>query len=381
MKAHQKLSLVVGIGLLGLFMVGSANAEPGITSNTIVIGQSAGFTGTAGDEVKQATAGAQLYFDTVNKQGGVFGRKIVLESMDDGFEPKRTIENTHKLLTEKNAFALFLYRGTPTTESILSTITDAKVPLIAPVTGATSLHEPLQHYVFNVRSRYRQEVITDIEQLKGMGLLRYSVLVSNDSFGNDALEGVKQAIKKFNLPEPVIASYERNTVAVEGAVKKIYASNPQAVLLICTAKPCAAFIKEYRLAGGNQQLVTLSNVSSKAFVQSLGKDARGIGMTQVFPSPDSPVTPISKEFITAVKNHSELADSYPAMEGYISAKVLVEGLRRTGNKPTREGLVSALESMGGYDLGGMSLKYGPSSHDGLNFIELTVISKGGYIMR
>ncbi|MQQ99685.1 ABC transporter substrate-binding protein [Glaciimonas soli] len=381
MKAHQKLSLVVGIGLLGLFMVGSANAEPGITSNTIVIGQSAGFTGTAGDEVKQATAGAQLYFDTVNKQGGVFGRKIVLESMDDGFEPKRTIENTHKLLTEKNAFALFLYRGTPTTESILSTITDAKVPLIAPVTGATSLHEPLQHYVFNVRSRYRQEVITDIEQLKGMGLMRYSVLVSNDSFGNDALEGVKQAIKKFNLPDPVIASYERNTVAVEAAVKKIFASNPQAVLLICTAKPCAAFIKEYRLAGGNQQLVTLSNVSSKAFVQSLGKDARGIGMTQVFPSPDSPVTAISKEFITAVKNHSELSDSYPAMEGYISAKVLVEGLRRTGNKPTREGLVSALESMGGYDLGGLSLKYGPSSHDGLNFIELTVISKGGYVMR
>ncbi|AMP15371.1 ABC transporter substrate-binding protein [Collimonas pratensis] len=384
MKVHQKLSLAVSISalsLFGLLAAGSANAEPGITSNTIVIGQSAGFTGTAAEEVKQATAGAQLYFDIVNKQGGVFGRKIVLESLDDGFEPKRTVENTRKLLNEKNAFALFLYRGTPTTESILGAINDAKVPLIAPVSGATSLHEPMQHYLFNVRSKYRDEVGTAIEQLSGMGLQRYAVLVSNDSFGNDALEGLKQAIKKYKLPEPVIANYERNTVAVEGAVKKIFDAKPQAVLMICTAKPCAAFIKQYREAGGQQQLITLSNVSSQVFLQSLGKDARGLGMTQVFPNPRSSSTQISKEFMTALKTRSELSDSYPTLEGYISAKILVEGLRRAGNKPTRESLVSGLEGMGGYDIGGMSLKYGPNSRDGLNFIELTVIGKDGYVLR
>src|SRR5438093_6174834 len=121
MKVHQKSSWIAGISLslFALFNMTAARAEPGITAGTIVIGQSAGFSGSVAEDVKQATAGAQLYFDMVNKRGGIFGRKIVLESLDDGFEPKRTLENTRKLLDEKNAFALFLYRGTPTTETII----------------------------------------------------------------------------------------------------------------------------------------------------------------------------------------------------------------------------------------------------------------------
>ncbi|GGC63818.1 ABC transporter substrate-binding protein [Undibacterium terreum] len=383
MKAYSKLAWIAGagLGLASLLASSAALAEPGITSDTITIGQSAGFTGTAAEEVKQATAGAQLYFDIINKQGGLFGRKIVLESLDDGFEPKRTAENTRKLIADKKAFALFLYRGTPTTESALPLISEAKIPLIAPVSGASSLHEPMQHYLFNVRTKYREEVHSAVTQLSGMGLKQIAVLASNDSFGLDALEGLKESIKKNKLPEPLIANYERNTVAVEGAVQKILAAKPQAVLLFCTAKPCGAFIKQYRAAGGLQQLVTLSNVSSQVFLQDLGKDSRGLGMTQVFPNPRSPSAKISKEFVTALKNRSELSDSYPTLEGFISAKVLVEGLRRAGAKPTREGLVTALESMGGYDLGGVSLNYGPASRDGVSFIELTVIGKDGYVLR
>ncbi|WP_394782261.1 ABC transporter substrate-binding protein [Undibacterium sp.] len=383
MKAHRKLALVagVGLGLAAMLAGGAALAEPGITADTITIGQSAGFTGTAAEEVKQATAGAQLYFDIINKQGGLFGRKIVLESLDDGFEPKRTAENTRKLIADKKAFALFLYRGTPTTEGVLPLIAEAKIPLIAPVSGASSLHEPAQHYLFNVRTKYRDEVHSAVTQLAGMGLKQFAVLASNDSFGLDALEGLKESVKKNKLPEPLIASYERNTVAVEGAVKKIFDAKPQAVLLFCTAKPCAAFIKQYREAGGGQQLVTLSNVSSQVFLQGLGKDSRGLGMTQVFPNPRSASVPISKEFLTALKSRSELSDSYPTFEGYISAKVLVEGLKRAGAKPTREGLVTALEGMGGYDMGGLTLNYGPKSRDGISFIELTVIGKDGYVLR
>lgn len=383
MKMQKKSSWIAGVSLslCALLNMSAASAEPGISAGSIVIGQSAGFSGTVAEDVKQTTAGAQLYFDMVNKRGGIFGRKIVLESLDDGFEPKRTVENTRTLLNEKNAFALFLYRGTPTTESIIPMITDARVPLIAPVSGASSLHEPMHRYVFNVRSKYRDEVGTAVEQLAGMGLQRYGVFVSNDSFGMDALEGLKQAIKKQKLPEPVIANYERNTVAVEGAVKKILDAKPQAVLMFCSAKACSAFIQEYRKAGGTQQLITLSNVSSQLFLQGLGKDARGLGMTQVFPYPRNSTVPISKEFITALKTRSELSDSYPTLEGFVSAKVLVEGLRRAGANPTREGLVAALEGMGGFDLGGLSLKYGPANRDGSNFIELTVIGGDGHVLR
>lgn len=161
--------LAIGAIIAG-FCSTSAMAEPGILPSEIIIGQSAAFTGTPAEEVKQATTGAQLYFDQVNKKGGVSGRKIRLESLDDGFDPKRTVENTTKLLNEKNAFALFLYRGTPTTEAVLPMLKEAKVPLIAPVTGATSLHEPMSRYVFNVRSKYRSEVGVMVRQLSSMGL-------------------------------------------------------------------------------------------------------------------------------------------------------------------------------------------------------------------
>lgn len=380
MKLPFKFSLYA-LGLCLSLGALAARAEPGVSADSIIIGQSAAFTGSPAEEVKQTTDGARLYFDIVNRQGGVFGRKIVLESLDDGFQPQRTVENTRRLLSEKNAFALFLYRGTPTTETVLPLIRDARVPLIAPVTGASSLHEPMQRYLFNLRPLYRDEVRSAIEQLSAMGLQRLAIFYSNDSFGKDALEGVKSAVKALHLPEPTYVSYERNTLAVNDAVKTVFAAKPQAVLMICTAKACGPFVRKYREAGGFQQLITLSNVSSQAFLQDLGKDARGLGMTQVFPNPRNNTIPISKEFQEALKTQSGPEASYPGLEGFVAAKVLVEGLKKAGPKLTREGLVQALEGFKGLDLGGLTLHYSPSSRDGSRYIELTVIGKNGFVVR
>jgi len=355
-------------------------AEPGIESDRIIIGQSAAFTGTPAAEVKQATAGAQLYFDTINKAGGVHGRKIVLESMDDGFEPKRTLENTRVLVLEKKVFALFLYRGTPTVEAVLPLVNEARVPLIAPVSGASSLHKPVQPYLFTIRSSYRDEVDQAVRQLSSMGMKNLAAFASNDSFGSDALEGLRSAAKKYQLPDPVVATYERNTLAVQEAVKKIAAAKPQAVLLFCTAKPCDAFIRQYRQAGGFQTLFTLSNVSSPAFILGLGDAARGLGMTQVFPNPRNTTLPLMREFHAGVQGKIDGA-SYPAFEGYLAARLLVEGLRRAGPRPTRAALLAALEDVDGFDFGGFRLAFSASNHSGSRFVEVTVIGKDGMVMR
>jgi branched-chain amino acid transport system substrate-binding protein len=383
METQKKnyFAVLAAASLAATLIGSSAYAEPGVTADRILIGQSAAFTGTTANEVKQATAGAQLYFDILNKQGGIHGRKIVLESLDDGFEPKRTVENTRTLITEKGAFALFLYRGTPTTEAVLSLIKEAKVPLIAPVTGATSLHEPMQRYLFNVRPKYRDEVHMAVEQLAGMGLKKLAVLASNDSFGKDALAGLEEAVKAKKLPAAIVATYERNTVAVEDAVAKILAAQPQAILMFCTAKPCDAFIRQYRKAGGFQALFTLSNVSSPVFIEGLGEYSRGIGMTQAFPSPRDTTLSITKEFQDALKTRADLLPSYPTLEGFIAAKVLTAGLRKAGANPTREGLVAAMEGFNKFDIGGLTLHYSPTSRSGLNFVELTVIGKGGVLMK
>lgn len=359
----------------------AAHAETGVTSDNILIGQSAALTGAPAEEVKQATEGARLYFNSINKKGGVFGRKITLESLDDGYDPKRTVEKTKKLINEHHVFSLFLYRGTPTVEAIMPLIRDAKVPLIAPVTGATSMHEPMSRYIFNVRTKYRDEVAAAVHQISSMGMQRLAVAAPSDSFGEDALTGLKAAVKEHRLPEPTIVRFDRVSTAMEGTAKSIAAAQPQAVLMFCTAKPCDAFLREYRKQGGFQPVFTLSNVSSKPFIKGLGDIARGLGMTQVFPSPGNTTIPIIKEFRELVKDKPDLADSYPALEGFISAKVLIEGLRKAGASLTREGLVGALETLKGTDIGGMNLNFSPTSRGGSNFVELTVIGRQGVVVR
>jgi len=384
---HRLFSqLGLGIGLVCMVssfsaIAGAPPTEPGVTAHTIVIGQSAGFTGPVSDSVKQLTEGAKLYFDLINKQGGVFDRKIVLESIDDGYDAKRAFANTSKLINDSKVFALFLYRGTPTTEAAIPLLTSSRVPLIAPVTGAESLHQPMNRYLFNVRAKYGEEVNKVVEQLYSMGLKRFAAFSPLDAFGVDGENALRTAIKKNNLPDPLIIHYERNAADVQGYVSSLVAAKPQAIMMFCTPKPCALFISAFRKAGGTQQLVTLSNVSTPDFISSLGDNSRGLGFTQVFPDPTDSTVPISKELITALASRRDLSNSYQLMEGFISAKVLVEGLRRCGPIPTREKLITALESMGGLDMGGLKLNYGPNSRDGSNFIELTVIGQGGHILK
>src|SRR5690242_6111500 len=150
---------------LALGMAGDAFAEPGITAKTIVIGQSAGFTGSVAGTVKELTAGAKAYFDAVNAKGGVHGRRIVLESMDDGFDPKRTPDVVAQLIQQKNVFAMFLSRGTPTNEAVLPVLEKFKVPLIGPSTGAMSMYDPPRKYLFPVRASYRSETFKLVSQL------------------------------------------------------------------------------------------------------------------------------------------------------------------------------------------------------------------------
>jgi ABC-type branched-subunit amino acid transport system substrate-binding protein len=126
-----------------------------VSPDKILIGQSAGFTGAAAPQIKDLTGGALAYFALVNSQGGIHGRQIVLESMDDAIDPKLTVENTHKLITQKQVFALFLYRGTPNIEAVLPIIEQEKVPLVGPSSGAQSMYAPVKRYLFPIRASYQ----------------------------------------------------------------------------------------------------------------------------------------------------------------------------------------------------------------------------------
>jgi branched-chain amino acid transport system substrate-binding protein len=358
-----------------------ALAEPGVTASTIVIGQSAGFTGSVAGTVKELTAGALAYFDWVNAKGGVHGRKIVLESMDDGFDPKKSPEVFRKLIEEKNVFAMFLSRGTPTNEAAYPVLEKAKVPLIGPSTGAQSMYNPPRKYLFPVRASYHSETFKMVPQLVNMGITRIALMYVEDSFGKDGLAGVQQAMKEANLTPVAIGTHARGTIKVEAAVATIAKAEPQAIIMVTVLDAGVEFVKQMRRTGRNPVFLTLSNNSSNAFIRNLGNDGWGVAVSQVSPYPFSRTAPITREFHDVIKGRKDVAPSYASMEGFISAKVLVEGLKRAGKQPTREKLVSALESLNRFDLGGIDVTYGPDSRIGVNFIDITIISKTGTFVR
>jgi ABC-type branched-subunit amino acid transport system substrate-binding protein len=377
MKAQNLLQVLVALGVTG-----TALAEPGVTSDKIIIGQGAGFTGSVAGTVKELTAGAQLYFDHVNSKGGVHGRKIVLEQMDDGFDPKKSPEVFKKLIEEKKVFALFLSRGTPTNEAAYPVLEAAKVPLIGPSTGAMSMYNPPRRYMFPVRASYQSETFKIVPQLVNMGITRIALLYVDDSFGKDGLTGVQIAMKNAGLTPVAVANHPRGGTKVEEAVATIAKADPQAIIMVTLADAGVAFVKQMKAAGKSPMFLTLSNNSSNAFIKNLGADGFGLAVSQVSPYPFSGSEIVTREYLGMLKDKKDLAPSYSSMEGFIAAKVLVEGLRRAGKEPTREKLIAGLESMKGFDLGGgLDVTYGPNLRVGTSYIDLTIISKTGKFVR
>lgn len=355
-------------------LAGTAHAQ-------ILIGQTAGFSGPVGAGVKETTDGAKLYIDSVNKKGGINGQKIELLSMDDKFEPKLAAENARVLIEEKNVVALFLNRGTPHTEAIIPLLNKHGVPLVGPSTGAMVLHQPVKKHVFNVRATYQREAEKAITHLASIGITRIALVYVDDSFGADGLAGAQKGMAAAKLTPVVMEKYDRAKPDFAPIGPKVAKADTQAVMMISSGAAVVDGIKAFRAAGSNAQVVTLSNNASGGFVKSLGEHARGVIVTQVFPSERSVAFLMVKEAQDMARAQGQTEVSPAMLEGFAAAKVLVEALRRTGPKIDREKVQAALEGIRKFDLGGFEVSYGPDDHTGLDFADLSIISSDGKFRR
>ena len=344
----------------------------------LVLGQSAPFTGPAAQLGIQYHSGARLYFDQLNAQGGIGGRSIVIRTMDDGYEPERCAENTRKLLSE-DVFALFAYVGTPTSLAALPLATRAQVPFIAPFTGAMALREPLQKNVFHLRASYNDETALIVKQLTHLGLKKIAVFHQNDAYGQAGLDGVRLALAAQNLKPVATATVERNSVDVAKAVATLAAAAPDAVVQVSAYKSCAAFVRAARKAGYGGLFYNVSFVGTQALADELGKEAEGVVVSQVVPSPYNAANGITREFVAAAKKAGNVQVNYSSMEGYLAARLFAEGLKRA-SKPTREGLVAGLESLGETAFGGFQVSLSPTRHVASRFVELSMLKGDGRVL-
>lgn len=347
----------------------------------IRIGQPSGFTGSVAAGVKENTEGAQLYLDAVNARGGVNGQKIELLSVDDQFDPKKTVDVARELIVKQKVIALFLNRGTPHAQALLPLLAEHQLPLVAPSTGAMALHQPVNPWVFNVRAPYQREAAKAIEHLASIGITRIAVWQTDDSFGADSAAGALKGFEKAQLKPLLQEKFPRDKPDFSALAQATAGQQAQAVMVIGSAGNTASAVKALRAAGSKAQVVTLSNNASEGFIQLLGEHARGVIVTQVFPNERSVSSPLIKEAADLAKAKGLDGVSPAMMEGYAAAKVLVEGLRLAGPNPTAEGLRGALEGMRNFNLGGLTVSYSPRSHTGLDFADLSIIDAGGKFRR
>ena len=372
------IAAMLGFGAISLVGV-AAHAEPGVFDDRIVFGQSAAFDGPAAALGLGMREGILAAFNEANATGGVNGRRLELVSYDDGYEPEKAIVNTKRLIDENGVFALVGEVGTPTSNAVQPIATEAGVPFIGPLTGAAFLRDPSLSNVINIRGSYDQETEAWIEHLTtDLGVSRIAILYQDDTFGRAGYSGVTKAMEKRGMKLVAEGTYERNTTAVKMALLAIRKANPEAVVMVCAYKPCAEFIQLARRLKLDAVFVNISFVGANALAKELGVDGKGVVVTQVVPFPWDTSLPLVARYQEALKAANPDAQiGFVSLEGYMVGRLVIEALEKVKGPVTRAGLLSTIKEVGTFDLGGVTLSYGPINNQGMDRVFFTVIQADG----
>lgn len=380
MRAISIRTIAVALAaLVTALPVAPTRAENGVFDDRIVLGQAAALTGPAAELGLGMKVGLEAAFAEVNKAGGVNGRKLELKSVDDGYEPTRSIGVVNRLLGEDKVFAIIGTVGTPTAAAIQPIATNAGAPMIGAFSGVEFLREPYKPLVMNVRASYYQETEAMVEHLtRDLGYTRIGIMYQDDAYGQAGLTGLRRALEKRNMKLFGEGTYERNTSAVKGALLSVRRARPEAVVMISAYRPAAEFIKIARQINFDPTFVNISFVGSDALARELGNAGGGVVVTQVVPFPQDTGIPVVARYQASLK---AVAPSEPpgfvSLEGYLVGRTLIAALEKIDGAPTRKALIEAVQKASPLDLGGLRLSYSATSNRGSDQVFLTVILPDG----
>jgi branched-chain amino acid transport system substrate-binding protein len=365
--------------LLALTSVVPGWAEDGVTSDAIVFGQATVLEGPASALGQGMRAGIRAAFEEANKKGGVHGRKLELVSVDDGYEPDRSIAATKKLIEQDQVFALIGAVGTPTAAAAQPIATAAKVPFIGAFTGAMFLRNTKLDNVINIRASYDAETEAWVKHLtEDLKVKKIAIFYQDDAFGRAGLSGFKKAMDKRGMEIVAEGTFERNTVAVKSALLTLRRAEPEAVVMVGPYKPCAEFIKLARKIDFNPVFVNISFVGAGALAKELGPDGNGVVVSQVVPFPWDVSLQVVADYQAAIKAIDPQAQpEFVSLEGYLVGRLVIAALDKVGRDVTREALLKTIKETGRFDIGGLTMTYGPDDNEGLDKVFMTVIQPDG----
>ncbi len=347
-------------------------------ADKIVIGQSAPLTGSNAEIGKDIRDGAAAYFRKVNAAGGIHGRMLELVTLDDRNDRKTAGVNAQKLVNENNAVALFGFASTTLSLDAMPLVKEKHVPFFAPFTGADAIFKQ-GPYVFVLRASYADELGKILQHWQALGVTRVTVIHYDDEIGNQNYATVERIMKAAGKTAASV-KLNRNGKVEPAQVQAIIKSDPEVIIATTLYGATSQVLKMLHQANRPYNMTSLSFVGPSQLAKAAGADGVGVSVAGVVPPPAKTILPVVKECGDAMREAGIADLNYTNLEACISAKVLVEAIRRTGKDLTRDNLYKTLANFGAYDAGGYRVSFGPDSREGSHYVELAVISKHGQFL-
>ena len=351
----------------------------GVTSHTIVLGQSAPLSGPRQAEGERIRDGALAYLRRLNDAGGVHGRRIELATFDDGGEPARALENTRRLVEEFGVFALFGYPETDLTRDVLELVRRSGITLFGAACAATA--PAAARLIYTVCADRADELERLVADYADLGQRRFALVRRDDAAGAALAAAAREALSRRGLGGLQDVPYAPGAGTDAALAPVLKAPAPDVILVALPQPPAAALLRDLRRAGSQAQLVATSLADAAATARELGRDGAGIALSQTVPPLAQTSLPVVSDYLAAFRVETGGEDYSPAsLASYIAAKVLAEAVRRAGPAPTRERLAQALAGMGAYDAGGYVVHFSRTARQGSARIYLQSIDRDGGLL-
>ena len=378
-KSLGLASLAVAVFIAMLANTPTARAETGITSDAIVFGQSACFTGPNRNLGLYYRAGILSAFEERNREGGINGRTLRLLSLDDGYEPEQAAANAERFAAENDVFAVIGGVGTPTAKRIAPVLRSADIPFVGPFTGADFLRN-FDRFpnVINLRAAYLDEVVTMVDYIvNDLGKNRFGVIYQDDAFGRSVLRDYQIALNAHDLPILAKTAHSRNTHAVHAGLFMISKADLDAILIVGSYAANSEIINLSHSLGHDYIVANLSFVLSHELKKLVENHSNKILVTEVIPDPNGTSSLVVQRFLDALRPEYAEAETVAALvnevtlEGYILGRYVIDVLERMNGVLTREQFMNVALSPEKVMIDDWTLEFAPGTNTGSSYIRLT----------
>jgi branched-chain amino acid transport system substrate-binding protein len=331
----------------------AAAQTPGVSDTEIVIGGSNSFSGPLAFTGEHITKyGVDLYVKVINDAGGIHGRKVRTVYYDDGYRPQDSVANTKKLVEQDRIFAIIIPQGSPPVVATLDYLEENKVPMLFPYQSSPVTRGKrwvLQGMTLSDRSSKMM-----IDYLAGQRKIKkFAALYQDDEYGKSFLTAFEKDLGRHGLKLVAAESVKRGVTDVSAQVAKLQAAKPEVTFLVLVPGPGAQALKERQKIGWTDTLmVSTGPLTDERYLALAGEAAEGVEGLSLWPDPvtsDLPGVKLYREHMQKYYPNTEV-NRY-SLAGYFAAMLFAEGAKRAGRNLTRESLVTALESIKGYESG------------------------------